>query len=87
MAPSLLLTCDRPFLVAQFDAPQSMVSWALTKPGFQVCRKVAWLEVRNADLPPSVDPYSFLDRRMSEAGLADAVALMTSRDVRFHHVA
>jgi adenosylcobinamide amidohydrolase len=81
------VTFDRPFLVAAFEEPQAMLSWAMTKPGFRTGRTVAWLQVRNADLPPTVDPFAFLDRRMEEAGLVDAIALMTSRDVRHHHFA
>jgi adenosylcobinamide amidohydrolase len=80
------ITCDPPYLIAEFREPQVMLSWAMTHPGFQRCRKVVWLEVRNADLPPNLDPFTFLDERMSLAGHADAVALMTSRDIRWHHV-
>lgn len=80
------VTCDRPHLVADFAEPQTMLSWALLRPGFQTCRKVAWLEVRNADLPPEVDPVALLEQRMAAAGHADALALMTSRDVRRHHL-
>jgi adenosylcobinamide amidohydrolase len=81
------LSCRAPFLVASFDAPQTMLSWSLTKPGFQVAREVAWLEVRNADLPPGADPLSWIGRRFSDAGLADAVTLVTSRTITRHHLA
>lgn len=81
------LTCHRPLLFVQFDIDQTLLSWSLTRPGFRSGRRVAWLEVRNSDLAPQVDPYEFLDARMAAAGLADAVALMTSRDVRRHHLA
>ncbi|MGB3929539.1 MAG: adenosylcobinamide amidohydrolase [Sphingobium sp.] len=81
-----LITCKRPFLVADFPETQTMLSWAMTRPGFQLCRQVAWLEVRNADLPPGLDPFAFLETRMAAAGHADAVALMTSRDVTHHHL-
>jgi adenosylcobinamide amidohydrolase len=43
--------------------------------------------VRDADLPIGVDPLSLLRERLDAAGLADAVAMMTSRDIRRHRVA
>jgi adenosylcobinamide amidohydrolase len=75
-----------PFLIAGFDAPQAMLSWSLTKPGFQEAREVAWVEVRNADLPPSVDPQVSIARLMADAGLAEAVTLVTSRDITRYQV-
>ncbi len=63
-----------------------MLSWSITKPGFQVARRVVWLEVRNADLPPSMDPVAGIGRLMEGAGFADAICLVTSRDVMRHHL-
>ncbi len=53
--------------------------------GFAVARDVVWVEVRNRDLGPSVDPLAFLAARRAEAGLPDALAFMTSRDISRHH--
>lgn len=75
-----------PFLVARFAAPQAMLSWSLTRPGFQEAREVAWLEVRNADLPPSVDPLVSIARLVADAGVGEAITLVTSRDISRHHV-
>jgi adenosylcobinamide amidohydrolase len=81
------VSCTGPFLVAEFAAPQAMLSWSLTRPGFVTARKVAWLHVRNDDLPLGVDPAELLETRMAAAGHRDAVHLMTSRDVGHHHLA
>lgn len=81
------VSCATPFLVAEFAMPQAMVSWSLTRPGFATARKVAWLHVRDADLPLGVDPVALLETRMAAAGHADAVHLMTSRDVARRHLA
>jgi adenosylcobinamide amidohydrolase len=64
-----------------------MLSWSLTRPGFTSANNVAWLYVRDDDLPLGLDPVQFLKDRMSATGLDDAVHLMTSRDIRKHHVA
>ena len=64
-----------------------MLSWSLTRPGFQVARRVAWREVRNADLPASEDPIDSIRRLMADDNLADAVTLITSRDITRHHLA
>lgn len=79
--------CRRPWLVARFETPQRMLSWSIHRPGFVVARSVAWLEVRDADLSPDVDPLTFLRGRLADAGLAESVAMMTSRDVARHRVA
>lgn len=76
-----------PLLVAEFAREQRMLSWALNHPGFQTARRVAWLEVRNKDLPESVDPLAHIERLMAGAGLADAVTLVTSRAISRHHLA
>jgi len=81
------VSCVDPFLVAEFSALQTMLSWSLTRPGFVRARKVAWLQVRNADLPLGVDPADLLRSKMAAAGHDDAVQLMTSRAVRKHHLA
>ncbi len=78
--------CSPPWLVARFPATQRIVSWSLNRPGFAGADTVAWLQVRNADLPVTVDPLRLLETRLAERGLAGAVGLMTARDVRYHHV-
>jgi adenosylcobinamide amidohydrolase len=81
------ISCRAPFLTATFEHPQAMLSWSLTKPGFQSATQVAWLEVRNRDLPPGHDPMVFIEEAVTRAGLTDAVLLVTSRTLARHHVA
>ncbi len=63
-----------------------MLSWSITRPGFQKARDVVWLQVRNCDLPEGVDPIAYVKRRIGESDLTDALALMTSRDVCRHQI-
>ncbi|MDQ2634100.1 MAG: adenosylcobinamide amidohydrolase [Pseudomonadota bacterium] len=84
---ALSIRCDSPILIAEFGQPQAMLSWSLTRPGFTTANSVAWLHVRDDDLPLGIDPVRLLRERMSAAGLEDAVHLMTSRDIRNHHLA
>jgi adenosylcobinamide amidohydrolase len=81
------IVCEPPFLIARFPQVQQTLGWSLSRPGFAKASTVAWLEVRNADLTPDVDPYALLARQMAARNLEDAVALMTSRDIRRHHFA
>lgn len=81
------ISCRSPFLVAGFERPQAMLSWSLTRPGFVEADSVAWLHVRDDDLSLDIDPVLFLKNRMAAAGYGEAVHLMTSRDVRLHHLA
>jgi adenosylcobinamide amidohydrolase len=74
-----------PFLTARFRAPQRTLGWSLLQPGFATAREVVWVEVRNADLTLDVDPEDFLRARLASAGRPEALAFMTSRDIRRHH--
>ena len=76
-----------PHLVVAFNGPHQVLSWAPLHPGLQVASRVAWLEVRNADLPPEVDALEIIRQRIAAAGLDDAVTLVTSRDISRYQVA
>ena len=79
------IDCRPPFLVASFFAPQQMLSWSLTHPGMRISRRVAWIEVRNKDLCEKTDAVALVRQRMAAEDMADAVTLVTSRDIRRHH--
>lgn len=81
-APPFAIHCAPPFLTARFSCPQRTLGWSLLHPGFAIIRDVVWVEVRNRDLGPDVDARALLRRKLTEAGLPDALALMTSRDIR-----
>lgn len=80
------IVCAPPFLTCTFSEPQKTLSWALNKPGFHTLERIAWLEVRNKDLPIDVDFLDFVAAKLGEAQLSDALALVTSRDIRRYHV-
>ncbi|MFO1167956.1 MAG: adenosylcobinamide amidohydrolase [Rhodoblastus sp.] len=79
--------CEQPWLIVCLPARCMTLGWSLARPGFVETSTIAWLEVRNADLTPDVDPLALLRNRLTARGLDDAVAFMTARDVRRHHVA
>lgn len=85
MTPPFTVDCTPPFLTTRFAEPQRTLGWTLLHPGFAVARDIVWVEVRNSDLGPATDPRDFLRARLADAGLADALAFMTSRDIRRHH--
>jgi adenosylcobinamide amidohydrolase len=84
-APRIL--CADKTLAVRFAAEQAMLSWSLTRPGFTHADTVAWLEVRGENLSIGVDPAMLLRERLVAAGYAEAVQMMTSRDIRKHHQA
>jgi adenosylcobinamide amidohydrolase len=87
MQEPLTLALDPPLLVAAFADPQRVLSWSMLRPGIIVARRFAWLEVRNADLPSHLDAMEIVRQRVADAGLNDAVILVTSRDIRrYRHV-
>jgi adenosylcobinamide amidohydrolase len=80
------ITLDPPILIAAFSEPHRVLSWSMLRPGYQMARRVAWLEVRNADLPAGVDAAQLIAARVARAGIDDAVLFVTSRDIRRHHL-
>jgi adenosylcobinamide amidohydrolase len=79
-------TLEKPWLIARFSEPQRMLSWSITHPGYAQADSVAWLEVSDSDLSADSDACEFLKRKMVKNGLGEAVGLMTSRDIRHHHL-
>lgn len=70
-----------PWLVVSFGAAIRAASWAIVGGGLVEARRVAWLQVRNDDLRPSIDPRSLLLDRLRGAGLTESIGLLTSRSV------
>lgn len=80
------IECRPPWLIARFADRQRMASWSLNRPGLVEADTVAWLQVRDADLPVGVDPLGMLERRLAQRGLGEAVGLMTAREIEHHHI-
>lgn len=76
------LHLDRPWLVLDFDQPQRVLSWAINRPGFVDTHRIIWREVRNADLPPDLDVTAWLADALQRHNSSQAVAFLTSRDIR-----
>jgi adenosylcobinamide amidohydrolase len=75
------------WLVVSFDAPVRACSWAIVGGGLVETRSVAWIEVRNADLGPHVEPRQLVLERFRSAGLEPGIALLTGRSVATHEEA
>jgi adenosylcobinamide amidohydrolase len=81
------LTLDHPWLELDLGAPQRVLSWSLTNPGFVTARKILWREVRNADLPQDLDVLDWYRTELAGRGDADVVAMLTSRTLDAYEVA
>jgi hypothetical protein len=80
-APPLVIQCTPPFLIAHLSSPHRALGWSLLHPGFSIVRDVVWVEVRDRDLGPGVDPTVLLRIKLGKAGFPHALAFMTSRDI------
>ncbi|WP_394835057.1 adenosylcobinamide amidohydrolase [Pendulispora rubella] len=78
---TLTLTVRDRWLIASFPETVRACSWAIVGGGFVDVQHVAWLEVRNGDLRPSVDPARMLTERLHARGLHFAVGLLTSANI------
>ena len=73
---------ERPWI--EFDLGQDMqvLSWAVNRPGLVTARRILWREVTNRDLPRDLDVTEWFAGELARRGGEDAVAFLTSRDVR-----
>lgn len=72
------------WLIARFAAWHTTASWAILGGGLGRARAVAWHQVRDAELPPGVDPVALLRERLAAIGSAGAVGLLTTRRLDRH---
>jgi adenosylcobinamide amidohydrolase len=87
----LAVSCSGLWLVARFDAPHAVASWAVVGGGLGETLSVAWRHVEEHELRPPTDAAQWLKARMRENALHGAVGLLTSRRldrwVQAEHVA
>ncbi|NSY41063.1 adenosylcobinamide amidohydrolase [Leisingera sp. ANG59] len=76
------VTLDRPWIEFDLGAEMQVLSWAVNRPGLVTARRILWREVRNSDLPRDLDVTEWFAGELSARGCGDAVAFLTSRDVR-----
>jgi len=76
------LTLDRPWLRLDLGTPHQVLSWAVNRPGFVTAEQILWREVRNRDLPQGRDVTEWFAGEVQAQGAGDAVAFLTSRDLR-----
>jgi adenosylcobinamide amidohydrolase len=72
------------WLIVELPGEHDVASWAVAGGGVRRALQVAWLEVRDRDLPQMLDPVAYLRDRLAGAGVAEAVGLMTSRALAAH---
>jgi adenosylcobinamide amidohydrolase len=79
-APAAMTVVHTPgWLIARFATEHAVASWAIVGGGLRAALAVAWLQVRDTDLPPGLDASAFLRGRLTAAGLSGAVGLLTTR--------
>ena len=76
-----------PWLLLDFGKDLRLIGWPVVGPALGRARRVAWLQVRNADLPPDRDPSAYFTERAAAAGVAFDAGLMTAADIRGFAVA
>lgn len=77
----MTVTLDRPWLEMDLGAGMRVLSWSLNNPGFVTARHILWREVRDADLPRDFDVDGWFRRELAARDRAQAVGLLTSRNV------
>lgn len=66
-------------MIVRFAEPRVCWSWAIVNGGRVVAPAVAWYFIQAPEFEELAEPAAFLRRKLTEAGEADAVGLLTSR--------
>lgn len=69
------------WLVVRFAKEHTIASWAIVGGGLHRALTVAWHQVSEDELRPPVDARELFRERLRDAGIADAVGLLTSRNL------
>lgn len=71
-----------PWLLLDFGQSLRLIGWPVVGPALGQARRIAWLQVRNADLPPECDPATYFTERAAAAGVIFDAGLMTAAELR-----
>jgi len=75
------ISCDDRWLVVALPALHVTASWALVGGGVRHADRIAWHRVEEHELRPPADARALLRERLHQRRLAQAVGLMTSRNL------
>jgi len=70
-----------PWLLLDLGRPHQVAGWPIVGPAWGMARRIAWLQVRDADLPPDVDPESCFAERARRDGIIADLGLMTAAEI------
>lgn len=74
-----MIALARPWMALTLPEEMRVLSFAPHRPGFVRARRIVWREVRDADLTEAFDARGWLAGALAAEGMADAVAMLTSR--------
>lgn len=78
------LRLDVPWLHFDLGAEMQVLSFAPHRGGAVRARRILWRQVRNADLPETLDARDWLAGELAGQGAGDAVCFLTSRHIAAH---
>jgi len=80
-APEVEVVRAHRWLVVRFGEYHTTASWAIVGGGLRRTLTVAWHQVSEDELRPPVDACDLFRERLHDAGISDAVGLLTSRNL------
>ncbi len=78
------IICKNRWLMASFDVPQMVLSWAIHGGGRRAAQNIVWHQVEDQELNLFVDAKDFLKQALFENRIEDAVGMLTSADLNFY---
>jgi adenosylcobinamide amidohydrolase len=78
---SLVPVLTPPWLLIDLGAPHFVAGWPIVGPAWGTARHIAWLQVRDRDLPPGRDPEGYFRQQAESAGIQAEIGLMTAAEI------
>ncbi len=69
------------WLTVAFEQPHKVLSWAVLNGGMRQSRQFAWYRVEDQEIGRDVNPGLFLQEKLKQKGLEEAVGLLTSAEL------
>jgi len=78
------LTLREPWLVMDLGPPHQVAGWPIVGPAWGMASRIVWLQVKDADLPPGIEPEAYFGSRAKADGVTVEIGLMTAAEISLH---
>jgi adenosylcobinamide amidohydrolase len=73
-----------PWLLFDLGGPHQIAGWPVVGPAWGMASSIAWLQVKDSDLPAGLSPEGYFRSRALADGISAEIGLMTAAEIARH---